>query len=99
MLPAQQRLDPDQDAAIHLRLIVELEIFRSYRLAEVFFHRGAGVDGGLQGWGEEMQGVAACCLGLIHRDIRLLQNFVCAVFWISEDGNSYAGTAAALAAI
>src|SRR5580700_11648058 len=99
MMPADESLGAGQRAAIHLCLVVELEFILFHRLPEVFFHRGASVHGSLQCRGKEVQGVAACRLGLIHRDIRLLQNFVGAVFWISKDRDSYAGTAAALAAI
>jgi hypothetical protein len=46
-----------------------------------------------------MQRIAAGRLRLIHRDIRLLQYFIRAVLWTSEDRDSDAGTTAAFAAI
>ena len=99
MLPPYKRLGPDQRAAIHLRLIVELEVVRLDRLAKVFFHLRAVVDGGLQGRGKEMQSIASRRLRLIHRNIRLLQDFIGAVLRIPEHRDSDAGTAAAFAAI
>jgi len=99
MLPAHQSLGADQHPTIHLGLIVEPEIVPLHRLAQIFFHRGAGVYRSLQGRSEEVQRVAACCLRLIHGNVRLLQNFVGAVLGISKYRDPNAGTAAAFTPI
>jgi len=58
-----------------------------------------GVDGSLQSDGKEADRVAACRLGLVHRDICLLQDLVCAFSFVSENSNPNAGGAEAVMAI
>ena len=74
MLPADQRLDAVDLAAVDLGLIVEQELVGLERLAQVVLQGSAGIDGGLQSRSEEAHGIAACRLGLIHGDVSLLHH-------------------------
>ena len=93
MIPADQGLGADQFVMIELRLIEELKLIQPNRLSEVFFKRGAGVDGDLQGRGKESNCVPARGLGLIHCDIGLLQNAIGIVFLFAKQSDPNAATA------
>lgn len=61
-----------------LRLIVQQELIHIQGSSEIFLHRGARTNSGLQLRSEEVNRIAPRRLRLIHRYIRLLQDFVLA---------------------
>jgi len=71
-------------SALHLGLIVKLELICLDGLAQLHLHGGTGVDGSLQGGREKAQGVAARRLGLIHGNIGLLQDVIDAFWWLPK---------------
>ena len=83
----------------YLGLIVEQKLVGLERLAQVVFHGGAGIDGSLQGRGEEAQGIASRRLGLIHGDVCLLHDFAQALLVTAEDRDANARSAEAFVAI
>ena len=90
MIPPNEGLRPNQEAAVHLGLIVKRELVLLDRPAQVVFHGGARIHRRLQRRREKSHRVAPGRLGLVHGNISLLQNFVRALALIPEDRDPHA---------
>ena len=61
---------------VYLYLVIKLKLALLDRPAQCFLQAHVGVDGVLHLLVEEAHAVAASLLGLVHRDIGLLQQFI-----------------------
>ncbi len=76
VLPAQQRFYAhDLAQAIHLRLVVHLELLLAQPHAQIGADGSAGAHRGLHGGVEKTDGVAPLRLGLIHCQVGLFEQF------------------------
>ena len=77
VIPAYQCLRSQRATrTIHLDLVVQLELMLLKCLAQIALQRYAFVDGFLHERIEEAQCVASGFLGLVHRDVGLLHQFI-----------------------
>ena len=81
MKPANKGFSADVGAIVQdLRLIIKRKLVFDYRQAQVPFQRHAVFNLHLHLYIEKTQGIAACRLGLIQGDIRLLEQRVRGLF-------------------
>ena len=89
VLPAQQGLDAgDVAEPVHLRLVVQDELLFPQPDAKIRTERRVGADSGLQLGIEEADGVAPHGLGLVHRQVGLLEQFAHTVVAPAQSGDA-----------
>ncbi len=93
-LPADQRLDADDVAAIHqmLGLIVERQLLLVEGIAQLVVDVQAAIRLLLHGGVKEAASLATGRLGLIHGGIRLLEQIIHSLLPIRKQGDADAGT-------
>ena len=99
MHPADQSFGARHFSPLHLRLIVEHELFCLDRQAQILLQHRLGIYDSLQGGREEAQGVAPVRLGQMQGNIGFLKDLAGCVLSIPEDCNAHAGCREALAVI
>ena len=101
MVPADQRLKAADLAAlqVHHRLIVELELARGQRLAQVLLHDAAGLHLLVHVRLEEAERAAAVALGAVKREVRIAQQLVRGLAIARADRDADAGADAGLMAV
>ncbi len=97
MLPAHQHFRAYHHAAvIHLRLVIKHELLILQGKMDILLHRHPACHRALHVWIKETHGVAAGHFGLIHGNVRALQQLINAFAARRDQGCAYAGRAAML---
>ena len=94
MLPADQRFDADHPAADNFgfRLILQDEFIAVDRFSEIVFESQAFDNAGIHCAAEELVAVASIFLGMVHRDIGILEQRVHVLAIIRVNADADAGS-------